>query len=123
MKKDILTKTDIIQLVDKFYDRVKTDPLLGPYFIDLVKINWAKHLPVMYTFWENVLFHTGTYDGNPMQIHKAMHDKFPMRTEHFQQWLRLFTSTVDDLFAGNNAEVIKQRATSIATVMQIKILY
>lgn len=123
MKHDILSKDDIACLVNSFYDKVKTDSLLGPYFNEKVKINWEKHLPVMYTFWDNVLFHTGSYVGNPMQIHKAIHDKYPMRIEYFQQWLKLFTATVDEHFAGNNAEAIKQRATSIATVMQIKILY
>jgi len=40
--------------------------------------------------------------------------------EHFQKWLLLFTETVDQLFEGEKAELAKQRATSIATVMQIK---
>jgi len=40
--------------------------------------------------------------------------------EHFQRWIHLFTETVDELFEGNTSELAKQRATSIATVMQIK---
>jgi hypothetical protein len=40
----------------------------------------------------------------------------------FQQWVHLFTSTVDELFAGEKALLAKQRAVSISTVMQIKIL-
>ena len=35
--------------------------------------------------------------------------------------IKLFTTTVDELFAGSNAEQVKQRALSIATVMRIKI--
>ncbi|OPZ14298.1 MAG: hypothetical protein BWZ05_02362 [Bacteroidetes bacterium ADurb.BinA245] len=44
-----------------------------------------------------------------------------MNPEHFNRWIELFTKTVDDLFEGTNATTIKQRAMSIATVMQIKI--
>lgn len=46
-----------------------------------------------------------------------------MSKVHFDQWVKLFTKTVNELFEGDNAELIKQRATSIATVMQIKILH
>ena len=46
-----------------------------------------------------------------------------MSKAHFDHWLMLFTTTVDDLFEGEKAEQTKQRATSIATVMQIKIIH
>ena len=123
MKKDITSKKDIRLLVDSFYDRVRPDPLIGHFFSTVVAVDWNKHLPVMYAFWENVLFHKGTYSGNPMVQHQALHQKCPMKPEHFQRWLQLFSATVNDLFEGDNAEVIKQRATSIATVMQIKIIH
>jgi hemoglobin len=35
----------------------------------------------------------------------------------------LFTKTVDQLFEGEHADLAKQRAVSIATVMQLKILH
>jgi len=38
-----------------------------------------------------------------------------------QQWIKLFNEKVDEIFEGEKAEWIKQRAGSIATVMQIKI--
>jgi hemoglobin len=41
---------------------------------------------------------------------------------YFQQWTHLFTSTVDEMFTGEKAALAKQRAISISTVMQIKIL-
>lgn len=122
MKKDITSKKDIRLLVDTFYDRVRPDPVIGHFFSTVVAVDWGKHLPVMYAFWENVLFHKGTYSGNPMQQHQALNQKSPMKPEHFRRWLQLFSGTVNDLFEGDNAEIIKQRATSIATVMQIKIM-
>jgi hemoglobin len=122
MKKDIATKADIELLVNSFYDKVKTDPVIGYIFTDIVKVNWQKHLPVMYTFWENALFYTGSYTGNPMELHKHLHRVMPLKVEHFRQWNKLFTATVDSLFSGEKALLAKQRAISISNVMQIKIL-
>jgi hemoglobin len=122
MKKDIETRSDIELLVNSFYDKIKTDPVIGYIFTDVVNVNWEKHLPVMYNFWENALFFTGNYAGNPMKVHKHLHRIIPLKPEHFQQWIRLFTSTVDLLFSGEKATLAKQRAISIASLMQFKIL-
>jgi hemoglobin len=121
MKKDIETKEDIKLMIDRFYQTVLADETLAYIFTGIAKVNWQKHLPVMYSFWENTLFYTGTYQGNPMELHKHLHQLTPLTATHFKQWLLHFNTTVDELFAGKNAELIKQRALSIATVMQIKI--
>ena len=118
MKKDIESKADIELLVDAFYEKVKTDPVIGAFF---KKINWEHHLPVMYNFWENAIFYTGSYSGNPLHTHQHIHQLFPLTKEHFDAWIQLFISTIDDFFEGEKAALAKQRAISIATVMQIKI--
>jgi hemoglobin len=123
MKKDIENIEDIKLLVNSFYDKVKADNVIGYIFNDIAKVNWEKHLPVMYNFWENVIFFTGSYNGNPMTAHVKMHSLVHFTTEHFERWIKLFTSTVDELFEGDKAELAKQRAISIATVMQLKILH
>ena len=123
MKKDIENREDIVVLINTFYEKVKKDEVIGYIFNDVAKVNWDKHLPVMYDFWENVIFFTGSYTGNPMTAHKQLNQKTPLNTEHFQEWIKLFTKTVDELFEGDKAELTKQRAISIATVMQIKILH
>jgi hemoglobin len=122
MKRDIENRRDIETLVDYFYEKIKSDSIIGYIFTDIAHVNWEKHLPVMYSFWENAIFYTGTYNGNPMQIHQHLHRVANLKTEHFEQWIRLFTSSVDELFEGDNANLIKQRAISISTAMQIKIL-
>lgn len=121
MKKEITGRKDIELLVDEFYTRVRKDDLIGFIFSDIAKVNWEKHLPIMYDFFENMLFYTGTYTGNPMELHKHVNRLFPLTDQHFDRWLLLFNTTVDELFAGQTAELVKQRAKSIATIMQIKI--
>ena len=36
--------------------------------------------------------------------------------------VRVIRQTIDEMFEGDNAELIKQRAFSVATIMQIKIV-
>jgi len=116
---DISSRTDIALLVSRFYEKVKQDDLIGAFF---AKVNWEKHLPVMNDFWENAIFYTGTYNGNPLQTHKAMHNLVHLQEVHFNRWLSIFQTTVDEMYSGEKASLIKRRANSIATVMQIKIL-
>jgi hemoglobin len=122
MQKDIENRKDIELLVNSFYDKVKTDSVIGHYFTKVIPVNWEKHLPVMYDFWETVLFYTGTYTGNPMLKHMAIHEMSHFTKNHFLQWTYLFNQTVDELFKGPNADAIKERSQNISTVMQIKIL-
>lgn len=114
MLPDISNRNDIEKLVDRFYEQVQADTLLAPVFSH---VDWPRHLPVMYSFWASMMFGEQTYTGNPF----AKHIHLRIGTEHFDQWLRLFTETVDQHFAGLNAEEIKQRARSIAGIFQHKL--
>lgn len=117
MKKDILSRTDIIQIVDVFYSKVRADQVIGHYFTDVIPVDWNHHLPIMYDFWENVLFHTGNFEGNPMAKHRAVHGIRAIDSPAFQHWVSIFSQTVDELFSGTNAEIIKTRARNIALIM------
>ena len=122
MKNDINSRGDVERLVTKFYEKVIADPLIGPIFTEVVQVNWEKHLPVMFNFWENALFYTGNYSGNPMMSHQRLNEIFPLQEQHFNQWVLLFTETVDELFEGEKANLAKQKALSISMILRIKIL-
>jgi hemoglobin len=112
-KHDIVTRKDLIVLVDSFYEKVKADSLLGPVFSH---VNWPRHLPIMYDFWCSMLLGKTTYKGNPMQSHLRL----LIGGTHFTQWLKLFKETVDEKFTGEKAEETKMRAHAIAGVFQHK---
>lgn len=118
MKTDIFGRSEIEILIRRFYEKVKVDNVIGHFFDH---VNWERHLPVMFDFWENTLFFIGGYTGNPIKSHQALHQRIPLQDEHFQRWQQLFIATVDELFEGEKAELAKQRALSISTVMQIKL--
>jgi len=122
MKKDIKNKEDIQLLINNFYKKVIDDDEIGFIFNDVMKVNWKNHLPIMYDFWENNLFYTGAYEGNPMESHKKLNTIVPLTSAHFDRWNTLFNNAVDENFEGEKADLAKQRAYSISTVMKIKIL-
>jgi len=121
MKRDISTRTDIEQMVNLFYKKIKNDSLLGPVFSESAGINWEKHIPLLCDFWENILFFSGGYEGNPINLHMHLHKVQPLMPAHFQQWNTLFISTVDELFTGKNALLVKQRAINISAIIQKKL--
>lgn len=120
MKKDIKNRADIEKLVSLFYAKVKGDTSISYFFNDVAKVNWETHLPKMCDFFENILFYTGNYEGNPMLAHEELHKKSEVRGEHFYRWNTLFDATVDELFAGEKAKEIKQRSINIAAAMMQK---
>ncbi len=117
--KDITSRKDIEIVVNAFYDKVQKDDHLKMMFSD---VDWEKHLPLMYDFWDNVLFYTGNYTGNPMAIHQKAHQKHPLNPALFKRWLELFSATIDEDYRGSNAQLLKERAHNIAAIMQVKIL-
>ena len=120
--KDLNSKDDIKILIDRFYEKVKSDQVIGFFFNDIAQTNWEIHLPKMYEFWSKVLFSEGDYNGNPMAIHQALHTKSSLSESHFTHWVTLFHQTVDELFVGENANLIKGRAANIAAIMSTKVL-
>jgi len=120
-KPDIKSREEIKILVDSFYKKVLEDNIIKHFFIDVVDVNWGKHMPTMYDFWESTLLNSRSYSGNPMSAHLKLNDKHKMTKVHFDQWLELFIDTIDENFEGNIAEQAKIRAQSIAVVIQSKI--
>lgn len=122
MKTDIRNREDIAALVNAFYEKVKVNTTIGHFFTEVVQVNWEKHLPKMYDFWEGIVFGGSNYSGNPINVHKQVHSLHAFHKADFDEWTKLFKETVDEMYEGENAELIKQRALSIATVMQLRVL-
>jgi hemoglobin len=117
LRRDIASREEIILLVDTFYDQVRADPLLGPIFDEVARVDWSMHLPRMYDFWEAVLFGAATFKGNPLAVHQQLAMLTPLTREAFERWLQLFHGTVDALFDGSIADEAKMRSARIASVM------
>lgn len=122
MKRDIENRDDLLLLVDEFYKKLLNDPAISYIFTHVAKINLEAHLPILVDFWDMVLFQSDTYQKNALQLHMHLNKQSPFTKEHFNTWINYFNQTVDELFEGEKAFLAKQRAQSIATIMQIKMM-
>lgn len=104
----------IDQLVERFYDKVRVDPLLGPVFAAKVE-DWAPHLAQMKLFWGSVALSTGLYNGRPMPKHMRL----PVDAEHFDRWLELFETTARELLTPTGADHVLVRARRIAESLEL----
>lgn len=118
---DIKGREDIIKLVDAFYQKVLKDDLIGSIFTDTIDFIWNEHIPIMYDFWESVLFHKAIYKGNPMLKHIELNKKVKLRERHFQRWLSVWKITVDELFKGEIADKAIEKSIMMKNLMQYKI--
>jgi hemoglobin len=121
-KKDITNREDIEKLIRLFYDKLLADDSLSYIFTDVAKIDLEPHIGLISDFWENLIFGSDTYRRNAMQPHLDLNKQTPLKKEHFDGWLNHFNNSVDSLFEGKKAHFAKNRAQSIAMVMQVKIL-
>jgi hemoglobin len=106
----------IARLVDGFYDRVRTDPLIGPVFNDRIT-DWGPHLKQMRLFWSSVALMSGVYHGRPMPKHLPL----PVDARHFDRWLELFEATACDLCPPAAADHFIERARRIAESLELGI--
>lgn len=118
---DIKNREDLEILLSKFYSKLLSDETISYIFTDIAKINLESHLPKIIDFWNLSLFGKGDYSNNVMKIHLDLNAEEKLNEKHFKTWLNAFYTTVDENFLGKNAEIIKTKALSIATVMQIKL--
>ncbi|MDI9978363.1 group III truncated hemoglobin [Rhodococcus sp. IEGM 1307] len=115
---DISTRADLELLLRHFYGRAFADPVLEPAFETLAVIGIDDHLPVMCDFWETILLRTGVYRGSAFAVHRALHGRHGFTDRHFDRWVELWASSVDELFAGDVAGRAKGEAAKIADAMR-----
>ncbi len=126
MKQDIQNREDVFLLVAEFYNKVRKDPVLGPFFNTAIK-DWDAHLQHLTSFWETSLFMTKKlehkYKGNPLEVHiKVDQEHHHSITElHFGIWLNLWYQTLNELFEGEVAENAKRRARKMGTFLYLSI--
>ncbi len=120
IKKDIKNRQDIETFITAFYERVKQDETIGIIFTKIVPINWKHHIPLITDFWESILLDNPVYKNNAMEAHYSLNKIFPLQKKHFDAWLKIFNSTLDEMFEGDKVVLAKKRAQSIAILLEHK---
>lgn len=121
MKPDIETREDLFVLLNTFYGALLKDETIAYIFNDVAKLDLKEHLPIIVDFWEMLLLDGVRYKKNAIEPHVILNQKSKLENGHFETWLQHFSTTVDELFEGKNAFMAKQKAKSIANIIQIKI--
>ncbi|MEQ9490571.1 MAG: group III truncated hemoglobin [Alphaproteobacteria bacterium] len=108
----------ISRLVERFYDAVRHDDLLGPVFNSHID-DWASHLARMKDFWASMTLESGRYHGNPMLKHIAIGTLGPT---HFDRWLEIWNRIVEEVAPTEDAaEAFRSSAKRIAASLLMAI--
>lgn len=122
MKTDIQNRKDVKLLVSTFYSKIRQDSLLGTIFNSMIaEGEWETHLEKLTDFWETNLFGIPKFKGAPTQKHIKTDSHFNhiIDKKYFDQWLNLWTSSIDALFEGDLATRAKAAAHSIAEIQHV----
>jgi len=116
MQAEEITHENIRLFVMKFYTKVLKDDTVGPFFIaklgdDIQNEDWKEHLEIIIGFWTAIAFGTPKYIRQLFLPHTQLGD---VKRETFEQWLKLFDETQDEVYVQKIAEKFKERAHIIA---------
>jgi hemoglobin len=112
-----IDETLIGELVDRFYDKVRRDEILGPVFNARVE-DWNDHLTKLRAFWSSVVLMTGRYKGRPMPVHAAISE---ISDAHFERWLSLFAETAKTVCPPAAASLFIEKSLRIGDSLRLGI--
>jgi hemoglobin len=111
-----ITRETIETMVLSFYRKILKDDTVGPFFVaklgdDMSNEYWKPHLEILINFWSSMMLGDSSYRGNPFAPHMSLGE---LNREVFEQWLKLFFETLDEIYEPQVADVFKERSTIIA---------
>ena len=114
MTESSLDRARIAALVERFYDKVRADAMLGAVFNPVVH-DWDEHKRLLTSFWCSVVLREGSYRGNPM----AKHMPHAIGAAHFEHWLELWGETARELLDADAATAMVDYATRIGDGLRL----
>ncbi|MDR6671053.1 DUF1971 domain-containing protein [Rhizobium sp. 1399] len=110
-----LEESQILPVLERFYEKVRRDPMLGPVFT--VVADWPEHLQRLTEFWSSLMLTTGKYKGNPVAIHLIHSDK--IEPAMFERWLAIWRETTDEMLPLAVAQEMQIKAGRIASRLNL----
>lgn len=109
----------VTAVVERFYQRVRQDPVIGPVFTRVIPDDhWPAHMKTIGDFWSSMLLGSGRYYGRPMPKHIAIPE---ISDAHFVRWLALFRETVEELCPPDISALFVERAERIGYNFRLRI--
>jgi hemoglobin len=122
LKHDLGSRSQIHDLVVRFYREIVFDDLLGPVFEEVAEVDWSTHIPKLIDYWCRVLLGEPGYDGYILHAHQEVHEIESFRPELFDRWYFLFVEAIDAGWRGPIAERAKAHAARTAGVLSGRLL-
>lgn len=110
-----LEESQILPVLERFYEKVRRDPLLGPVFA--VVADWSEHLQRLTEFWSSLMLTSGKYKGNPVAIHLIHAER--IRPEMFTRWLAIWRETTEEMLPSAVATEMQTKAGRIASRLNL----
>lgn len=101
----------LARLVDRFYEAVRADGLIGPVFNEAID-DWPRHLDKLAAFWSSLMLATGRYDGRPMAAH--FKHRARITPAMFDRWLVLWREATEAEMPPLAARSMQEKAMRIA---------
>ncbi|HIQ27009.1 MAG TPA: group III truncated hemoglobin [Sulfurovum sp.] len=116
MQAEKISRENIRTFVMKFYAKIIKDKTVGPFFVaklgdDMNSETWKTHLEVIVGFWTSLAFGSPKYRGQLFLPHTKLGD---VKRETFEQWLKLFGETLDEVYVPKISNMFQERAQLIA---------
>ncbi|HTV07991.1 MAG TPA: group III truncated hemoglobin [Candidatus Aquilonibacter sp.] len=118
MTTDPISPSEINELVDRFYAKVRLDPEIGPIFNATID-DWPAHLSLLKDFWSTVLLTERRYQGDPLSKHLPL----SLDPPHFARWLTLFAETAREVMPPDHADLVIAKSHRIAQTFQAAIAH
>ncbi len=114
---ETIDRSSIEKMVRQFYANVLQDEIVGPFFInalgnDMKNDKWYEHLITLDNFWLGLLLEEGRYMGDPLLPHVFLAGLTP---EVFDQWLKVFRTTLEEIYTPSNVRNIYGKAKALST--------
>ncbi len=110
-----LEESQILPVLERFYEKVRGDSLLGPIFV--VVADWPEHLQRLTEFWSSLMLTSGKYKGNPVAIHLIHADK--IEPAMFERWLAIWRETTDEMLPLAVSREMQIKAGRIASRLNL----
>lgn len=110
---DLSSHERIDQMVAGFYQRLLSDEVMAPLFLDVARIDLQTHLPLISQYWYKMLLGDNGYQRHTMKKHRQLHAKQALTGEHHERWLQHFFTYLDRHFSGPNTDRAKHIAQRV----------
>jgi hemoglobin len=112
-----LTQALVRKVITLFYDKVRSDAVLGPVFAEAIGDDWNPHIERIVLFWLTATRLGRGYDGRRfMPAHLRNRS---IRADQLPRWLELFRSTAAEQCSPQIASALVDIAERMAETLAI----